>query len=49
MWARITYRWSDGTEVDLEVGCDEAAYPDALDQCVAEVLRMYATAVAAED
>ncbi|MGZ4574773.1 MAG: hypothetical protein ACXVXY_07220 [Mycobacteriaceae bacterium] len=43
MWARITHRWADGSECDFEVQCDGDAYPDALDQVVAEVLRMYAT------
>lgn len=33
--ARIITRYDDSSESEIE------CYPDALDQCVAEVLRMY--------
>jgi hypothetical protein len=45
--ARITYTYAEGQTIDLEVDDDEAAYPDSLDQVVAEVLRMFRETVLA--
>lgn len=45
MWARITVRADDGSELDFEVGSEEACFPDAVSECVAGVLRLYAAAV----
>lgn len=41
MMASITYRWADGSEVDLTVVSDEPAHPDLLDELVARVLVLY--------
>jgi hypothetical protein len=41
MWAQITHRWADGTEIELEVGSDEAAYPDVVSELVARVIDLY--------
>lgn len=46
MWARISVRADDGSEMDFEVGSDEACYPDAVSECVAGVLRLYVAATA---
>ena len=41
MWAQITHRWADGSEVELEVGDHEPGYPQAVSEMVARVLDMY--------
>ena len=40
-WARITHRWPDGTEIEMEVGTDEAAFPDVLAELVHECTRLF--------
>lgn len=43
MWARITVESGDDARLEFEVGSEEACYPDAVSECVAGVLRLYAT------
>ena len=43
-WARITHRWADGSEAEMEVGTDQAAFPDVLAELVHEVSRLYKVA-----
>jgi hypothetical protein len=38
-WAKITRRWADESELEVEVGC-EASYPDAVSEIVAAVVRL---------
>lgn len=45
MYVRICHRFADGSEVDVEMGCEEAAYPDELSQLAAEVVRVYGEVV----
>ena len=48
MWARMRYEYKSGEVIEVEVGSDTAAYPDAVSECVAGVLRLWAGAVATE-
>lgn len=43
-WARMIYRWPDGSEAEMEVGTDAAAFPDVLAELVHEVSRLYKVA-----
>lgn len=39
-YARIVQKWTDGTMMEWQVGV-EGSYPDAVDEAVACVLRLY--------
>jgi hypothetical protein len=41
VYARIVHHWDDSTATSMEVGSDEAAHPDLLDELVARVLVMW--------
>ena len=45
MWARITVQSGEDATLEFEVGSEEACYPDAVSECVAGVLRLYAAAM----
>lgn len=51
MYARLVHHWDDETATSMEVGSDEPAHPDLLDELVARVLSMWreCVGVAAED
>lgn len=36
-WARITQQWADESVTELEVGTDDTAHPDLLDELVQRV------------
>jgi hypothetical protein len=40
-YARIVHHWDPETATSLEVGSDEAAHPDLLDELTARVLSLY--------
>jgi hypothetical protein len=42
--ARITHRYADGSETELELSTDHD-YPDALDDLTTRILAMYASAI----
>lgn len=44
-YAKIIQRWSDGTELDVEVGCESPGYPDVLAELVAEAKVLWCDAV----
>jgi hypothetical protein len=47
MYARITHHWDAEAATVMEVGSDEPAHPDLLDEMVARVLTMWREAVGA--
>lgn len=50
-WARITFRTGtseDMAETEIEVGTDEAGYPDVLSEIVAQVSKLHRLTVGGE-
>lgn len=48
-WARITHRWPDGSETQVEVGTDTAGYPDVMRELVARVSDLWGVTCQGED
>ncbi len=42
--ARLTYKWADGTSLDLEVEIEDC-FPDSADEARVQVLKLYREAV----